>query len=58
VTGADDDPVRCPACGSTEIRERRETGGGWRRVVRCADCGARVRPVRDGDGNGDRDSTG
>ncbi|WP_161569897.1 zinc ribbon domain-containing protein [Salinigranum halophilum] len=37
-----DDRRQCPACGSTDVRERRETGGGWRRVVRCTACGARV----------------
>ncbi|WP_380675365.1 hypothetical protein [Salinigranum sp. GCM10025319] len=38
----DDRPARCPACGSRDVRERRETGGGWRRVFRCGECGARV----------------
>ncbi|WP_152040889.1 transposase [Salinigranum salinum] len=44
VTDPTERPKRCPECGSSDVRERRETGGGWRKVFRCAACGRQVAP--------------
>jgi DNA-directed RNA polymerase subunit RPC12/RpoP len=36
-------PKRCPDCGARDAYRRRyETGGGWRVVYRCAECGRRA----------------
>lgn len=31
--------MQCPDCGSTAVEKRYVTGGGWRAVYRCRDCG-------------------
>ena len=38
-------PRVCPGCGAVEAYTKRyETGGGWRAVYRCEDCGRRHTP--------------
>ncbi|WP_435196219.1 TFIIB-type zinc ribbon-containing protein [Natronomonas sp. EA1] len=31
--------MQCPECGSSDIEKRYVTGGGWRAVYRCRNCG-------------------
>jgi transposase-like protein len=39
-------PKVCPACGGINAyRKQYETGGGWRPVYRCVDCGRRHTPT-------------
>ncbi len=41
-------PEVCPDCGAVDAYMKRyETGGGWRPVYRCGDCGRRFTPKTD-----------
>ncbi len=43
MVDTDDLPSVCPECGARHsFRRRYVTGGGWRAVYRCSECGSRV----------------